>query len=156
MYRRSFRRPKKSYQIVRPGFNITVYGTPTGAQRNWTTIVDPADVTGVRKVKNFKITFNTSYGNAGSPPSFYFALVYVPKGYSPNEVFPQGVNDLYSPANNVILCGFLDTSDPAQQTWFSPLSRNLNAGDGLALVYKNLDPSKNTPSQVLIQYAITF
>nr|QIR82152.1 capsid protein [unidentified] len=153
MCRRTFRRPKRNYQIVRPGYNITLYGTPTGEQVNYTTVVNPADVTGVRKVKNFQVSFNVDQGQ----PSFWWALVYVPKGYVPNQIYPTGAsNDLYSPSNNVLVCGFYDSSDPTRQTWFSRLSRNLNAGDGLALVYKPVTQSRDGEAQVMLQYAITF
>ena len=152
--RRTFRRPpKRKYQIVRPTWRFT-----SSAAGAYVTVVDPATVTGVRKVKNFKVTFQAGVISQGSPQPFFFAVVYVPKGYVPNQLYPENQNDLYSPSNNVILWGLYDPTEPTQNTWYSSLSRNLQAGDGIAFVHRLVPGSSGNPLQVdvAIQYSIAF
>ena len=151
--RRSFRRaPKRKYQIVRPTWQFN-----TSSTGGYITVVDPATVTGVRKVKNFKVSFQTGKVDPSTPPTpFFFAVVYVPKGYNPNQLYPADVNDLYSPSNNVILWGLYDPIDSTQNTFYSSLSRNLQAGDGIAFVHR-LIPDGGTQVvniNVAIQYSI--
>ena len=125
---------KRNYQIIRPYFNVT-----TGAASNWTTVIDPATVTGVRKVKNFSIEFSSP-----SEGIIVWALVYVPAGYTPNALTLTGpqITTMYQPTNNVIMAGMYDPADPGNTARrFSSLSRLLKAGDGLALVYSSqVDP----------------
>ena len=127
------RAAKKNYQIMRPYFNVT-----TGAQNNYQTVISPATVTGVRKVKNFSIEFSSP-----SEGIVIWALVYVPAGYTPNELtFGAQANTIYQPTNNVIMAGMYDPQDPGNTARrMTRMSRLLKAGDGLALVYSSqVDP----------------
>ena len=151
MYRRRFRRrytgaAKKNYQIIRPYFNVT-----SGSQNAWITVLDPATITGVRKVKNFSIEFSSP-----SEGIIIWALVYVPAGYTPNALTLSGpsITTMYQPTNNVVMAGMYDPADPgntARRT--SRLSRLLKAGDGLALVYSTQNDPPNF--RFILTYAIT-
>nr|QIR82179.1 capsid protein [unidentified] len=136
---------KKNYQIMRPYFNVTAAG-----QNGYQTVISPATVTGVRKVKNFSIEFSSP-----SQGIVVWALVYVPSGYSPNALTLTGddVTTLYQPTNNVIMAGMYDPQDPGNTARrFTRLSRLLKAGDGLALVYSSQSDPPNF--RVVLTYAI--
>ena len=140
------RAAKKNYQIMRPYFNVT-----TGGQNNYVTVINPATVTGVRKVKNFSIEFSSP-----SEGIVIWALVYVPSGYSPNALTLSGdprPDTVYQPTNNVIMAGMYDPADPGNTARrFTRLSRLLKAGDGLALVYSSqVDPPN---FRFILSYAI--
>nr|QIR82141.1 hypothetical protein [unidentified] len=150
MYRRRkflgrYSKPKKNYQIMRPWW--VIQGT---SQNGYQTIIDPTTVTGVRKTKNFSIEFGNL--SADSDQVIVWALVYVPSGYTPNKIGDPGAT-VYTPTNNVIMSGIYDSADPGNTSRrMTRLSRLLNAGDGIALVYK----SSANPAKVRIQvtYAI--
>ena len=91
------------------------------------TIVPATTVQGMRKVKHLTISLGTT-ANIGL---IYWALVYVPAGYTPNYINSAG--EMYEPNQFVMNCGLVDT-DAGPQRIFSPISRNLNSGDSIALV----------------------
>ena len=144
-YRRYPKSAKKNYQIMRPYFNVT-----TGSQNNFVTVINPATVTGVRKVKNFSIEFSSP-----SEGIVIWALVYVPAGYTPNSLTFTGPNatTIYQPTNNVIMAGMYDPQDPGNTARrMTRMSRLLKAGDGLALVYSSqVDPPN---FRFILTYAI--
>nr|QIR82157.1 capsid protein [unidentified] len=144
-YRPYRRGPKKNYQIMRPWFYVQSQ-TAQGA----VTVIDPAQVTGIRKVKNFSIEFQ----QVDTQPQqvVAWALVYVPAGYQPNRIADPPADTMYSPTNNVIMAGIFDTSDPVTTgKRFSRLSRLLREGDGIALVF-----GSQKETQVHIRVQMTF
>lgn len=134
-------------------------GDPNGVNyKPYFTIVPPTDVGGMRKVKN--ITIQLSYdglmtGATASDNRILWAIVYVPKGSEPGE-FNTGNGILYSPPQFIMASGIYDTNQPGNGSRiFTPLSRNLNSGDGIAFVYKTLNPVIENQITAVINYAIT-
>ena len=135
---------KKNYQVIRFYREITSESTT-----NFETVINPATVTGVRKVKNFSIEFSS----VNTQPVLW-ALVYVPAGYNPNTLDTRTTAaSMYQPTNNVVMAGIYDPQDPGNTARrFTRLSRLLKAGDGLALTYVS---GPNAPAfRVVISYAI--
>ena len=84
-----------------------------------------------------------------------WAIVYVPKGSEPGD-FNEGNGILYSPPQFIMASGIYDTDQPGNGSRiFTPLSRNLNSGDGIAFVYKPLNPIIENQITTVINYAIT-
>ena len=136
-------------------------GDPNGVNyKPYFTIVPPTDVGGMRKVKN--ITIQLSYdglmtGTTASDNRILWAIVYVPKGSEPGE-FNTGNGILYSPPQFIMASGIYDTNQPGNGSRiFTPLSRNLNEGDGIAFVYRSSDDEQIQAGQLkaMINYAIT-
>ena len=128
------------------------------------TIVPPTDVGGMRKVKNISIqlSFNSAFEPAPGEPieytqqqQFLWAIVYVPKGSEPGSL--NAVNGiLYSPPQFIMASGIYDVEQPGNSSRiFTPLSRNLNAGDGIAFVYKATEILYEGQIRAVINYAIT-
>lgn len=134
-------------------------GDPTGVNyKPYFTIVPPTDVGGMRKVKN--ISIQLSYdglmtGATASDNRILWAIVYVPKGSEPGD-FNENNGILYSPPQFIMASGIYDTNQPGNGSRiFTPLSRNLNSGDGIAFVYKPLNPIIENQITTVINYAIT-
>ena len=139
--RRSSRR--KPYKVVKysnetQNFQVT-YTPPQQADQQVIyekacVFVEPLGAQGMRKVKNFTIQLLTTYTKP-----LIWALVYVPQGTNPSSLdFEKNVvyespQSLYEPNQNVILSG-VTIDGSSQQTWRTRLARNLNSGDGIALV----------------------
>ena len=134
-------------------------GDPTDPEyKPYITVVPPTDVGGMRKVKN--ISIQLSYDALLSSPQIpenriLWAIVYVPKGSEPGD-FNQNNGILYSPPQFIMASGIYDTSQPGNSSRiFTPLSRNLNSGDGIAFIYKALKPLATNQLTAVINYAIT-
>ena len=115
--------------VERPFFDINETG-PGGRHM----VIAPSNASGVRKVKNFTIEFNRASGQS----ILVWALVYVEAGYQPNNLTLTGteITTMYQPANNVLMAGIFDPTDPGQPRRSSTrLSRLLKQGDFIALVY---------------------
>lgn len=119
-------------------------------------------VLGTRKAKNFTLTLVTN-----SPVPFFFALVYVPEGTSPGllnagtSIDTSGVlisASMYEPNQNVIMSGSFGGPNSTIERYKTRLARNLNSGDSIMLVLKNLDQGEDDNAQVAIQlnYAISY
>lgn len=160
-YRRRFYK-KNKYSIERtfgytdsvstwtvvPGTNRTIQNYQTSVA-----IVPATDLQGMRKVKNFTISF-AKIGTPGTP--MVFALVYTPGGTNLNQInYPATDNSvsLYEPNQYVIASGLLQW-DAGPMRIRSRLARNLNAGDSINLI---LACPSNNALQVAIDvtYAIT-
>ena len=136
-------RAKRNYVVERPFFEITESG-PSGSH----VVIPSNQVGGVRKVKNFTIEFNRSSGQS----ILVWALVYVPAGYNPNGLTLTGasVTTMYKPANNVIMAGIYDPSDPGTTSRkFTRLSRLLDQGDSVYLVY-------STTAAINFRFIVTY
>ena len=161
--RRTFGKRNK-YSVEQTCFSLTlptIEGAGDNLQsQNSIAIVPPTDVQGMRKVKNFTISFaSVDHQTGGSEDrSFYYALVYVPQGYQTGVLFSPAYNNartLYSANQYVIASGIIDLSAGPQRV-FSRLSRNLNSGDNIYLILKHgsLAGDPFTISGV-ISYAVT-
>ena len=129
-------------------------------------IVPPTDVGGMRKVKNITIqlAFDKEYlDTSTNPPTInvtednriLWAIVYVPRGSNPGSIrIENGI--LYSPPQFIMSSGIYDTEQPGNSSRiFTPLSRNLNSGDGIAFVYLPMKDLHTNQLSAVINYAIT-
>ena len=140
-------------------------GDPSTAEyKPYFTIVNPTNVEGMRKVKNISIqlSFSALYFDrtdeqfkSTDNQQILWAIVYVPKGSEPgilNEV--NGI--FYSPPQFIMASGIYDCEQPGNSSRiYTPLSRNLNPGDGIAFVYKSRHPLYDGQLAAVINYAIT-
>lgn len=112
-----------------------------------------ADTTqGMRKVKHMQLTFSS---NSAAPIAY--ALVFVPAGYDPNSIrwpTPGSNQSIYEPNQFVMSRGVLDfAGGPLRVS--TPLSRNLNSGDRIVLIFATA-ATDTAPSIIsTIKYAIT-
>ena len=103
----------------------------------------------MRKVKHVTVTVSSTEQEG----LIWWALVYVPQGTNPNpmQVGPNALS-LYEPNQFVMAAGLSDlTAGPVRIR--SPVSRNLNSGDAIYLVY-GMDVQAAYVS-ALVEYAIT-
>ena len=135
-------------------------GTLIGASRQFKIlVVPPTDQQGMRKVKH--LTFSVSNGEWAntSQSEMVYALVYVPSGYSPQNINlpePGAAIPMYDANQYVMSQGVLDfTGGPCRIK--SPLSRNLNSGDSIYLIIAT--PYQENPGTdtllCSVKYAIT-
>ena len=124
------------------------------------TVVPPTDVAGKRKVKNISIqlAYDSSLQSEQqekNDASIYWCIVYVPKGSTPGAI-GQTNGIFYTPPQFIMSSGLYNTKQPGNTSRiFTPLSRNLNEGDGIAFVY-TCDYSMVTRQlTAVINYAIT-
>lgn len=150
-YRRRYRTKKNKWEQLQVVSYLYLHqNKTTGA------IVVPADLAnGVRCVKHLKITLTTPYIgltdqgniNVGNSLTFYWALIYVPQGYDPQEInIPSQVDasvPLYD-ANQFIMASGVATITTQPATVRTPLSRNLNSGDTIQLVVYSLAAGVST------------
>ena len=82
-------------------------------------IVPPTEVQGMRKVKNFTVSFAGVGNDGGSPDrSFYYSLVYVPQGYQPGVLYTpvnDGARSMYTANQFVLSAGIIDLSAGPQR-----------------------------------------
>lgn len=138
-------------------------GNPSEAEyKPYFTIVNPANIGGMRKVKNISIqlSYYPEYVSQGETRQIIgqrilWAIVYVPKGSEPGPIqFTSGI--FYSPPQFIMASGIYDCDQPGNSARiFTPLSRNLNEGDGLAFVYQPLKSLFAGQLSAVINYAIT-
>ena len=107
---------------------------------------------GMRKVKHVTISLSTGPPASGVNTAIYWALVYVPEGYSVNPLNGNTGANFYEPNQFVMACGCNDP-DAGPVRIRSPLSRNLNSGDSIWLVVGT--PVPNISVHGILQYAIT-
>jgi len=112
-------------------------------------IVPATTVQGMRKVKH--ITISLSKLGAAENAPFFWALVFVPQGYSANPLGAPG-GSLYEPNQYVMACGCIDP-DAGPIRIRSPIARNLNSGDSVSLVIGSIAPSKIYAG--VVSYAVT-
>ena len=112
-----------------------------------TTVVVPTTVQGMRKVKHLTISMAQNTSGTG----LFWALVYVPQGTTVNKLNVDEGN-MYEPNQFVMSCGIFDV-DAGPMRITSPVSRNLNSGDSIALVLHSNTPS--TSFSYVVRYAVT-
>ena len=144
-YRSNKNRDK--YSVEQTAFTASPSDTPqNNLYQAVTTVVPATNVQGMRKVKHLTL----SVGCTGNIGLIYWALVYVPYGYTPNYLTDTG--EMYEPNQFVMNCGLIDT-DAGPQRISSPISRNLNSGDSIALVVGTR--SAGGAIYGVVKYAIT-
>lgn len=121
-------------------------------------IIPTTDVQGVRKVKNFELSFN--YSQLACP--LIFAIVYVPQGTIPQELkmgTASGPVSLYEPNQNVVLTGILPINSNSITKFKTRLARNLNSGDSLFVCIRQViqqDTTADFDFAMSLNYAICF
>lgn len=161
-YRRRYARVSRPLKTVKysnetfnAGNDVPMYITPAqGAvviPQLSMALIAPIQAQGMRKVKNFTLTILTS-----SSVPIIWALVYLPDGQNLSNLnigaAPNAVS-LYEPNQNIIISGLVK-GDSAQQTFRTRLARNLNSGDSIGLVFKQVIPySVGTPPGTYSFYA---
>ena len=163
-YRRRYRRARSNpdkYSIESQMFQtpITIPGWTVVEEAGRATTLQyafnavAADTTqGMRKVKHIQLTFSS---NSAAPIAY--ALVFVPAGYDPNSIRwpnPGANQSIYEPNQFVMSRGVLDfAGGPLRVS--TPLSRNLNSGDRIVLIFATA-ATDTAPSIIsTIKYAIT-
>jgi len=117
------------------------------------TIVAPVAVQGMRKVKN--LTVSLSNNNPSDVPCFWWAVVYVPAGTTPSPLtVTGGSTSLYEPNQFVMECGYFDPNAGPLRV-HTRLARNLNSGDGIALILRGQSGEANVQFRGVVSYAIT-
>ena len=129
----------------------------TRASRQYSVaILPPSDLQGMRKIKHLTFTISNNSHDDATTPQLLYAIVYVPQGYNPQTLnFPAigGATQLY-PANQYVMSsGVLDFSGGPLRIR-SPLSRNLNSGDSIYIVFASPDTS-GVAFTAEVKYAIT-
>lgn len=142
-YYRGYIPKSVKYQFV----PFTIQGTiPQNQQFVYKTIVPRSNVAGIRKVKNFDITMSLGIGDSGVIEPILYALMYVPEGANVAQIVPQLNQPYFGEANQeppfvemlaanqwVIGCGCVTTNSTTR--YRSRLSRNLNDGDSVVLIF---------------------
>lgn len=159
---------RRRYAITRP-LKTTKYSNETygaAASATWqqaalykSTCIPKADTLGTRKCKNFTLTIVAKGGDNDFNKPIYFALVFVPEGTNASNInlgssfTDTTLNSLsyYEPNQNVIIEGFIDTSQVYR--FKTRLARNLNSGDIIQLVWR---PFANYTDSGLFSYTLNY
>ncbi|ORX75328.1 hypothetical protein BCR32DRAFT_296967 [Anaeromyces robustus] len=133
-----------------------IMNAPTFHQFNYT-VVPSVDSEGVRKAGKFTINVSIVGNTEGI---LYWALIYVPKGYSAKNFFTEQLANppLYEPSTNVLASGMNDTNAGPVRI-YSPLFKNLNTGDSIVFQVAAQDTDgidQNTKVAGLVRYAICY
>lgn len=140
---------RDKYSVERTAVSIQTPVAPTSGLYQATQLLVPAtNVGGMRKVKHLTVSLTTD----DSSRSLWWAVVFVPEGYSVNPLNGSTGASFYEPNQFVMAAGCNDpNAGPIRIR--SPLSRNLNAGDSIWLVVGT--NGANQTVQGIVQYAIT-
>ena len=145
--KRRYYRGRDKYSVEHKCLGMEV---PASPQQAYVQLVPDTGVEGMRKVKHLTITAGANVVNIGT---MYWAIVYVPQGYSPNNLTLVGGSSIYEPNQNVMCCGVFDFEGGPLRI-HCPLSRNLNSGDKIYLVVANTS-SASFNLHCTVSYAIT-
>ena len=136
-YRRTAAAKRIKYSVENYGVRIALPEQQVGGLHQFgQTIVPATDVQGTRCVKHLTVSLSSTSSSSAeaSDAEFYWALVFIPEGYQPNNLFPSGLDgSLYEPNQFVMGCGFIDPSAGPIRIR-SNVSRNLQSGDSIALI----------------------
>ena len=141
--RRSYRGSRDKYSVEQTAGTLQTDALGDGG----VTVVIPSTIQGMRKVKH--LTISMAQNTAGT--GLFWALVYVPQGTTANKL---NIDDttMYEPNQFVMNCGIFDV-DAGPMRISTPISRNLNSGDSIALVLHST--SANASFSYVVRYAIT-
>uniref|UniRef100_A0AAU8H6G6 Cap n=1 Tax=CRESS DNA virus TaxID=3138951 RepID=A0AAU8H6G6_9VIRU len=134
------------------------YNTAENSPTLFAPIIAAVTTQGMRKCKNFTLHIETT-----SSVPIAFALIYLPQGQVPeNQILNFGLQDapssIYEPNQNVILSGVVQANSP-QLTFRTRLARNLNSGDSIYILYRqllNVPAGGNYFIYCSLNYAITY
>nr|QIR82171.1 capsid protein [unidentified] len=139
--RRQYRRSsgqRDKYSVEQTGFSELFPAAVTnGLHQAAVQVVAPDSAQGMRKVKH--LTVSLTYNNMGNKEDvaeLFWALVFVPQGYTPNALYSATGSvsgSLYEPNQFVMNAGIVDPS-AGPIRFRSPVSRNLNSGDSIYLI----------------------
>ena len=156
MSRRAPRRTIKSYnrdKYSRENFRVSIVTGQDQVNALWQggqVVVAPTTIQGMRKVKHLTVSLSKLSSTTSSP--FFWALVFVPQGYSANPLNGPS-QSLYEPNQYVMACGCIDPeAGPIRIR--SPISRNLNSGDAISLVIGTPEAAQTAYTGV-VSYAVT-
>lgn len=154
-------RPIKSVKYSNETFSFANSLTLAAGDTYHVEFVPATTVAGIRKLKNFTLSFNTSL----AIPAF-FAIVYVPEGTEPLSLnFGSTIStttltpaSLYEPNQNVILSGTIGGPNFSVGRYSSRLARNLNSGDRICLVFRTTKSTGTDTGDIAmsLNYAIAF
>jgi len=163
--RRQYRRSavqRDKYSVEQTGFSLATasFNQQNGLYQAAVEVVPPDAAQGMRKVKHLTVSVTTT-PSTNQDTEFYWALVFVPEGYSPNALFATtGTTSgaMYNPNQFVMNAGVVDPgAGPIR--FRSPVSRNLNSGDAVYLVLglvEQPNPSLTAPVVYgVVRYAVT-
>lgn len=150
-YRRSYgRRGKKTKYSFENRLIQALLPTTTTTQSF--VAIPPISSEGMRKIAHITIRGNFTIPVAAGDVSadlignqnIYWALVYVPGGYSPNNLNQSstGVGSLYEPNQNLLTCGCITPTQTFNVKYH--LKRNLNSGDSIYILMRS--DSQNSPA----------
>ena len=138
-------------QVQRPAESIPVLGG-LGTSSTWL-LVPATTLEGMRKVKHLMVNLTIDPDSVGP---MWWAIVYVPQGTtvgSINVTTSASATGMYEPNQFVMNCGIADpTAGPIR--FSSPVARNLNDGDAIALVVRHTNSAARTVMGTC-RYAIT-
>ena len=116
-------------------------------------LVPATTLEGMRKVKHLMVNLTIDPDSVGP---MWWAIVYVPQGTtvgSINVTTSASATGMYEPNQFVMNCGIADpTAGPIR--FSSPVARNLNDGDAIALVVRHTNSAARTVMGTC-RYAIT-
>ena len=141
---------RDKYSIQQNTFRLLL--TPQAPQNNIVCVPDTT-TEGMRKVKHLTI----SLGNITGSGVIYWALIFVPSGYSPNSLnlpTQNSAGNLYEPNQFVMNCGCIDI-DAGPCRISSPIARNLNAGDSIHCLLGSPGLAAQIDVTGIVKYAIT-
>ena len=154
-YRRPYKRARygkrDKYSVQQKAVEFSTAADQTAKAE----IVPGSDVEGMRKVKHLTVSCSAETDTG----SFYWALVYVPQGTVPGNIninvgTGTGGAGMYEPNQFVMNCGVIDPS-AGPIRFSSPVSRNLNDGDGIYLLIRNTNSTVPVIYNCVVRYAIT-
>lgn len=111
-------------------------------------VVPATTVKGMRKVKHITVQMASTSEPA---PICYWCIIYVPEGTTPNVIQATG-DSMYEPNQYVMAAGVFDFNAGPLRI-HTPLARNLNAGDAIALLVKSTESGASF--KYMVRYAIT-
>lgn len=157
----SYKGSRVKYSIEQKAFTTTLATLSGSSRQAAIQVVPPSGTEGMRKVKHLTSSLSLIADTApDAGTSVYWALVYVPEGYTVNGLnigSPSSTpTSLYEPSQFVMNCGTADpTAGPIRVS--SRVSRNLNQGDAIYLVCgMYVTTSTVTPTvQGVVRYAIS-
>ena len=152
-YRRAYKRPRygkrDKYSVQQKAFQ---FSADSGTSSTWL-LVPATTLEGMRKVKHLMVNLTIDPDSVGP---MWWAIVYVPQGTtvgSINVTTSASATGMYEPNQFVMNCGIADpTAGPIR--FSSPVARNLNDGDAIALVVRHTNSAARTVMRTC-RYAIT-
>lgn len=157
------RSSKRAYKTVRYSNETISFATDLELKQTgetgtaYATLIKSTDIQGMRKAKNFTVTF----ANNSTVP-IQWALIYCPQGFPETaltlDIGVEAAASIFEPNQNVIMTGVTWATAP-QNKYTTRLARNLNSGDSIVLLIRQLIVQQGLPQKChflcTLNYAIT-